>query len=223
MMTARFMVCLLILPFPWVIRRLILSLCFGYKFAAGSIVGRSILSASKVSLGKNARISSLTIIRNLDELDMADNAVIGSFNWIHGYVGNCHFKDFPDRVSRLRMCRDSALTARHIVDCTDEVVIGEFATIAGHRSQILTHGIDIARGHQACAPVHVGRYSFVGTASILTKGVTVPSYSVIGAGSNFTKSSGSEEFALYAGNPAQLLRRLEPTSAYFTRVVGVVK
>lgn len=154
---------------------------------------------------------------------MADNALIGSFNWIHGYVSDHHFTAFPNRVSRLRMCRNSALTARHIVDCTDEVLIGEFATVAGHRSQILTHGIDMTRGNQACAPVHIGRYSFVGTSCILTKGVTVPDYAVIGAGSNFTKSSGTDEFALYGGNPAQLLRKLEPTAAYFTRSVGSVK
>lgn len=222
-MIARVVVSILIAPFPWALRRTIFSLFFGYTFAAGSFVGRSILSASKVSLGKNARIGSLTIIRNLGELDMADNALIGSFNWIHGYVSDQHFLAFPNRVSRLRMCRNSALTARHIVDCTDEVLIGEFATVAGHRSQILTHGIDMLRGNQACAPVHIGRYSFVGTACILTKGVVVPDYSVVGAGSNFTKSSGSEEYALYGGNPAQLLRKLEPTSAYFTRSVGSVK
>lgn len=153
---------------------------------------------------------------------MDNSALIGSFNWIHGYVGDQHFTKFPDRVSRLRMCRNSALTARHIVDCTDEVFIGEFATVAGHRSQILTHGIDMVRGNQACAPVHIGRYSFIGTSSILTKGVTVPDYSVIGAGSNFTKNSGNEEFALYGGNPAHLLRKLEPTSTYFTRTEGFV-
>ena len=221
-MIGRVIISVLIMPFPWPLRRFIFSVYFGYKFGAGSFVGRSILSASKVSLGKNARISSLTIIRNLGELDMEDNAMIGSFNWIHGYVGNQHFKSFPNRISKLRMCRNSALTARHIVDCTDEVLIGEFATVAGHRSQILTHGIDMVRGIQACAPVHIGRYSFIGTACILTKGVTVPDYSVIGAGSNFTRSSGGEEFALYAGNPAQLLRRLEPKSAYFARSVGSV-
>lgn len=221
-MTARVIISILIMPFPWIFRRFIFSLFFGYSFASGSFVGRSVLSASKVSLGKNARISSLTIIRNLGELDMEDSALIGSFNWIHGYVSNQHFKKFPNRVSRLRMCKNSALTARHIVDCTDEVLIGEFATVAGHRSQILTHGIDMIRGAQACAPVHIGRYSFIGTASILTKGVTVPDYSVVGAGSNFTKSSGREQFALYAGNPAQMLRKLEPTSAYFTRTAGSV-
>lgn len=221
-MIARVIISALLIPFPWAVRRMIFSLCFGYRFDAGSFVGRSILSASKVSMGKNARISSLTIIRNLGELDMEDGALIGSFNWIHGYVGDQHFTKFPNRVSRLRMCRNSALTARHIVDCTDEVLIGEFATIAGHRSQILTHGIDLTRGNQACAPVYIGRYSFVGTACILTKGVTVPAYAVVGAGSNFTKSSGSDEFALYGGNPAQFLRKLEPTSAYFTRTEGVV-
>ena len=222
-MRIRLIVSILIMPLPWIIRRIILVRIFGYSFGDRSYVGRSILDANKVTLGVDACIGSLTAIRNLDELILKDRARIGSFNWIFGYLGHEHFKGATNRKSRLILGDDSAVVARHIIDCTDEVSFGEFSTLAGHRSQILTHSIDIKQNIQTCAPIVIGRYSFVGTGCILTKGAVLPGYSVVGAGSVVTNKTGGQEYSLYVGNPAGIVKQLDPESKYFKRKKGVVR
>jgi acetyltransferase-like isoleucine patch superfamily enzyme len=115
----------------------------------------------------------------------------------------------------------SAITHRHLIDCTNEVRIGTHSTIAGWRTQILTHGIDLTLSHQTSRPVVIGSYCFVGTGSILLKGSRLPDRSVLSAGSVLLTQE-SEECALYSGVPAQKVRDLAPDSAYFTRQEGFV-
>jgi len=221
-MRIRVIISILIMPLPWILRRAILVRFLGYSLGDRSYVGRSILDANKVTLGVDVRIGSLTAIRNIDELVLGDRARIGSFNWIFGYLGSEHFKGTPTRKSRLILGHDSAVTARHIIDCTDEVSFGEFSTLAGHRSQVLTHSIDIKQNTQTCGPIVVGRYCFVGTGCILTKGALLPGYSVIGAGSVYSNKAEVDEYCLYVGNPARAVKQIDPDSMYFNRESGVV-
>lgn len=222
-MRIRVVVSLIIMPFPWAFRRLIFSCLFGYSFGPRAYVGRSILDANHVSLGSDARIGSLTAIRNLDEVFIQDRARIGSFNWIFGYLGEGHFQESPKRKSKLSMEGDSAITARHIIDCTDEVTIGEFSTLAGHRSQLLTHSIDFSKNTQTCAPINIGCYCFVGTGCILTKGTDLPKFSIVGAGSVVSSRTMKREYSLYVGNPAKVAKQLDPEMDYFSRREGVVR
>ena len=110
----------------------------------------------------------------------------------------------------------------HHIDCTGGVRIGAFCTVAGLRSQILTHSIDVRLSKQRCEPVSIGRFTFVGTGSIILMGSALPDYSVLAAGAVLTKKF-EQTHGLYAGNPAKLVSRFEADEcAYFSRNDGHV-
>ncbi len=113
--------------------------------------------------------------------------------------------------------RSAGITSRHYIDCNGGVYIGDFSTIAGIRTQVLTHTIDIYENRQTVKPVKVGKYCFVGTGSILLPGSLLPDYSVLGAGSVLTRKN-SESGCVYAGAPAKIVKRLNIESIpYFHR------
>src|SRR5207245_5527131 len=77
----------------------------------------------------------------------------------------------------------AAITHRHLIDCTDSITIGRFTTVAGHRSQFLTHGIDFEDCVQKAKPIEIGQYCHIGTSCILLPGSRLPDYSMLGAAS----------------------------------------
>lgn len=63
------------------------------------------------------------------------------------------------------------------------------------------------RLHVSTKPVIIGDDVFIGTGSMILKGVTIGDRSIIGAGSVVTQSIPNDE--IWAGNPARFVRRLE--------------
>ncbi|HUG73104.1 MAG TPA: hypothetical protein VMK82_06760, partial [Steroidobacteraceae bacterium] len=172
----------------------------------------------RLVMGEGARIGHLTVVKGLDLLSMGQQASIGRLNWITGYPSGQppHFMHQPSRRPELDMAAHSGITNRHLVDCTDQISIGSFSIVAGFRSQLLTHSINIATNRQEARPIAIGRYCFVGTASTLLGGASLPDYSVLGANSLLNKSFG-ESYRLYGGVPAVELGELDPQLAYFLR------
>lgn len=203
---------------PWGIRRGIYHRVLGFDIAPAARIGIAFVLPGHLRMGEGAVIGHFTIIRSLDRVEMGREARIGTFNWIFGMPSNsgAFFADEPDRLPVLRMGEGSALTSRHIVDCTNLVEIGAFATVAGFRSQLLTHGIDIATNQQRSAPIVIGDYAMVGSGVIVLKGARLGRGSVVGAGS-VLRGALDEEYTLYAGNPAAAVKALDPQSAYFLR------
>lgn len=203
---------------PWSIKRRLLSICLGYELDPSARIGMALVDVKRVRMGSGARIGAFTVIRNLEILELERDAKIGTFNWIFGMVANDEFfaLEKDTRRSRLAMGEGAALTSRHLVDCIDQVEIGKFTTVAGFRSQILTHSIDVHGNRQACLPVCIGSYCFVGTGAIMLPGAVLPNRSVLAAGSTLTNAFDAED-SIYAGNPAILRRSLKDSSAYFSR------
>ncbi|MBK6741978.1 MAG: acyltransferase [Hydrogenophilales bacterium] len=222
-MNIRLLSLIAVVLLPWAIRRRIYSGLFGYTIHPTARIGFSLVDADYVEMLAGSYIGSLTIIRNLEELSLGEDAGIGTFNWIFGYRSKFkkHFKQHPDRKSALRLGDHAAIVARHIVDCTDVIDIGEYSTIAGHRSQMLTHAIDFRENRQTCAPIRIGRYCFIGTGAILLKGAVIPDYCLIGAGSVVHKPL-DEEAWVYAGVPAAKIKPVNKSLGYFIRKRGSV-
>lgn len=63
------------------------------------------------------------------------------------------------------------------------------------------------RANRAKAPVNIGNNVFIGTGSIVLKGVTIGDNSIIGAGSVVSRSVPANE--IWAGNPARKIRDLD--------------
>lgn len=214
---------LLSILLPWPLRRRLLELCFGYQIHPTARIGLAWVRPGRLIMEEDTLIGDLTICKNLDLIHLKAHSRIGRGNWITGFpVGpSRHFAHEPARTPELIMGEHSALTNRHLIDCTARVTIGKFATFAGFQSQILTHSIDLEKCRQSSAPVSIGDYCFVGTNCVITGGSVLPNYSVLAAKSQLAKKL-TDEYALYAGVPARFVQELSPDFGYFTRTSGLV-
>ena len=214
---------LLSLLFPWSVRRSILEKQLGYTIHPSCRIGFSWILPTRLIMEEGSSIGDLTMCKNIDLLHLQAHATIGRGNWITGFpLGlSRHFSNEKDRQPQLIMGEHSAITHRHLIDCTNSLTIGKFTTVAGFQSQIITHSIDIEKNCQASAPVRIGDYCFIGTNCVVLGGSTLPDFSVLGAKSLLNKHF-TDSHQLYGGVPAQPIKQLPPDYAYFRRTVGFV-
>jgi serine acetyltransferase len=208
---------------PWDLRRRFLETQFGYELHPTSRIGFAWILPRKLIMEENTSIGDLTLCKNISLLHLKAHSSIGRGNWITGFPTgpSRHFAEETDRQPQLIVGEHSAITHRHLIDCTNSVSIGKFTTFAGFQSQILTHSIDLEKNRQSSAPVRIGDYCFVGTNSVLLGGSALPDYCVLGAKSLLNKSF-TEPHQLYGGVPAKPLQALSPDLAYFRRTEGFV-
>jgi acetyltransferase-like isoleucine patch superfamily enzyme len=210
--------------FPWKIRRILLNKVFHYQIHTTAKVGFSIICARQLIMEEKSAISSLTLCKQIDKLHLKTNARIGTLNYITGYSAFLKesFSHVLNRKCELIVGEHTAVTSRHFLDCTAGVYIGDFTTLAGIRSQIFTHSIDLKASRQDAKSVHIGNYCFVGTGCVLLKGSVLPDYSVLGAASMINKAF--EESGIYGGVPAKKIAATSlQDNLYFSRKTGYVK
>ena len=209
--------------FPWLIRRWILEKFLGYQIHPTARIGFAFVCPKKLIMEAHSSIDHLTVCRNLDLLHLGAHALIGKGNWIYGFPVNdsTHFTHQTDRKSQLVLGEHAAITSRHIVDCINSVTIGKFSIVGGYQSQILTHFIDFEKSIQTSAPVTIGDYCFIGTASVILGGSILPGHCIVGAKS-LLNDSRTECFTLYAGVPAKAIKKLPADWKFFSRKNGFV-
>jgi acetyltransferase-like isoleucine patch superfamily enzyme len=200
------------------------ALCGFVIHKSARISAFALVLPTRLEMGPGSSIGPFTVCKGLELLTLEERALIGAFNWITAFplgTKSRHFELDTGRKPRLIVERHGAITSRHIIDCTDEVTIGAFSTLAGFRSQILTHSIDLKESRQSCKPVRIGHYCFVGTGCVLLGGSSLPDRSVLGAHSML---AGHPETpgCIYGGVPAKLIKPIEPGDKYFTREAGYV-
>lgn len=220
-MIAQVLICLIPV---WRIKRYLLCKIYGFKIHPSAFIGFSFVYPKHLNMGNSSRIGHGTVCKGLDSIWMGAFSSIGQLNWITGFpllTSSQHFASQPKRDPRLVVAKHSAITNRHLIDCTDRVVIGEYSIIAGFGSQILTHSVDISLSRQVSAPVTIGKRVFVGTRAVLLPGCKVASCVVVGAGAVVVNNL-ELSFSLYAGTPARRLKDLAPTLAYFSRLSGYI-
>jgi len=197
-------------------RRALARWVFHAEIDPSASIGVCFIDTEELRMGPRSQLGHLTIMRNLEKVVLEDDGILGTFNWVFGARGTTHFRKERERSSSLLIRCGASVTSRHILDCTDTIEIGRFATVAGFRSQILTHAIDVRRNRQSCAPVTIGAYSFIGTGTILLKGAKFPKASILSAGSVYSERD-QPDFTLYSGVPAGPVRDLPKTSEYMNR------
>jgi acetyltransferase-like isoleucine patch superfamily enzyme len=208
---------------PWNLRRSFLEKQFGFQIHPTARIGFAWIFPTRLIMEENSSIGDLTVAKNLDLLHLKTRAIIGRGNWITGFpLGNSpHFASETDRRPELVLGEHSAITNRHLLDCTSSVTIGAFTTVAGFQSQFISHTIDIRLNRQTSRPIHIGSYCFIGTNCVVLGGAALPDYSVLGAKSLLNKAH-TQTHRLYGGVPARELQTLSPDCAYFTRREGFV-
>src|SRR5438874_2063364 len=213
----------LALLLPWHLRRAFLERQFGFQIHPSARIGFAWIFPARLIMEEGSSIGDLTVAKNLDLLHLKTRASIGRGNWITGFpLGDSpHFAAETERRPELILGEHSAITNRHLLDCTSSITIGRFTTIAGFQSQFISHTIDIARNRQTSYPIQVGDYCFVGTDSVLLGGSALPDYCVLGAKSLLNKTY-TQTHRLYGGVPARELSVLSPDCGYFNRRQGFV-
>jgi acetyltransferase-like isoleucine patch superfamily enzyme len=208
---------------PWSMRRSFLEKQFGFSIHSTARIGFAWIFPEHLMMEANSSIGHLTLCKNIALLHLGEHALIGRGNWITGFpLGpSDHFAQEKDRRPELIVGAHSAITHRHLIDCTNRITIGKFTTFAGFQSQMLTHTIDLETNRQTSAPITIGDYCFIGTNSVLLGGSAVPDYSVVGAKSLVNKAF-TETYQLYGGVPAKQLQALPADYAYFRRTTGFV-
>lgn len=209
---------LLIVFLPWTIRRYILNKFYHYQIHPTARIGLSYIYPKHLIMNEGARIGHLNVAIHLELIQMDKNSSISQKNWITGFPlkNKSHFQDFPERKPYLIMKEDSAITKQHLIDCTDTVTIGEFTSVGGYGTQILSHSTSLEKNRQACAPIQIGHHCFVGTRSIILPGSVLPPQSVLGAGAVLKKKY-TESFVLYGGVPAKYIKKMDETYEFFHR------
>lgn len=103
-----------------------------------------------------------------------------------------------------------------VISSRSRVSIGEYVKMGGnvrifdhdyHSLYFLCRRGAEDRLHVSTKPVIIGDDVFIGTNSIILKGVTIGDRSIIGAGSVVSQNIPNDE--IWAGNPARFVRRLE--------------
>ena len=110
--------------------------------------------------------------------------------------------------------KDGAGISNSLLSCHESITIGK-KTLIGADCMIVDsdfHEIPLGSPNAVQhAAVAIGDGVFIGARSIILKGVSIGNGSVIGAGSVVTKSIPAHCVA--AGNPARVVRQLEPGSS----------
>jgi acetyltransferase-like isoleucine patch superfamily enzyme len=213
--------CALVVILPWRMKRWCLGYFFGYKLARTARIGVSWIFPQELIMLEDSRIGNLVVAIHLQRIQLSEKASIGRGNWITGYPLNDkkHFSHLDDRRPELRMGEHSAITKNHHLDCTESIEIGAFTTIAGYRSQLLTHSIDLVKGRQDAAPIQIGSYCFIGTNCVILGGASLPDRSVLAACSLLNKAYA--ESGMFGGVPAKRIKDA-PSGAYFNRTEGYI-
>lgn len=219
----RFLLRLFVVLLPWPLRRHALTAFFGYEIHPTARIGWAWIFPEKLVLGEGAQIGHFTVAIRLARIELGTHARIGRNNWITGFPrsGSRHFAHRADRDPALVVGEHAAITKAHHFDCTDRITIGPFTTVAGYRSQFLTHAIDVVRNRQDCAPIEIGARCFVGTAVVVLAGARLPDRSVLGAMALLNQAHEQPQ-RLYAGVPARAVKELPADAAYFHRAEGFV-
>lgn len=212
----------LICVLPWPLKRILLIRFYGFNLSKTARIGLSYIYPRHLEMAEGARIDHFNIAIHLDKMILGRNSYVGRSNRFTGHpVGGLHFKHRVQRMPVFLLGDESAVTKGHIFDCTDQIEIGNFATIAGYNSQFITHGINVKENRQNCSPISIGKFSMVGTGCVFLAGARIPSYSVVGAGA-VVASEFDDKYALYAGVPAKRIKSLDAQFGYFVRKNGYV-
>lgn len=214
---------LLTVLLPWFLRRHVLRWAFGYQIHPTARIGWSWIFPEKLVMGEGASIGHCNVAIHLARVELGAHALIDRSNWITGFPrgDRRHFAHRPERDPALVLGAHAAITKQHIFDCTARIEIGAFTTIAGYRSQLMTHSIDVRENRQDAAPIVIGAYCFVGTNVVVLGGAQLPDRSVLGAKAVLNRAHAAPGW-LYAGSPARAVKALPAEAKYFHRTVGFV-
>ncbi|OBA86505.1 hypothetical protein A5642_22460 [Mycolicibacterium mucogenicum] len=205
---------------PQRVKHFIYRRVFGWEIHPTAHFGVSLINVDHLSAAEGAEVSHLNMIKGCDHVLLGVRATIGPLNWITSPPRSAgFFPASPDRRPGLDLGDEAAITTRHILYCSDEVVIEPYAILGGLRSLVVTHGPDYITCRQLTAPVRIGHHSIVAASCTLLAGSAVPPRCIVAAGTTVPRAL-DDELTLYAGTPARKVKKLPEDAGLFHRKLG---
>ncbi|MEC4747769.1 hypothetical protein [Methylomicrobium sp. Wu6] len=153
------------------------------------------ISAKKVNFRDDVRIGKLNRFKWLEEIYVGEGTTIVTGNVAFGTrPGISPFEGFQ----KLYLGKDCVITNRHLLDVSDELIIGDNVTIAGEGSQFWTHGFDLQHV-KIQAGIKVGNRVYIGSRCMVLGGAHVANDVVIGAGTTVARSIDHSGFYVSSG------------------------
>ncbi len=214
--TLRLLVCLL----PSSRAKNFLLRCLGFRVATSARIGPCLVTGvSQLEVADDCIIGSFNVIKDLTCLSMGTGSTIGHWNWIS--AATLLVQSRESASGRLTLNEHASLTSRHYVDASGGVNIGPHAVVAGHKSTLMTHGINVQQGRQEAKGITVGAYTIVSSDCRLAPGSSVPARCLVGMGSVIIGTL-PDELTLYAGVPARPIRTLDASSVFFSKTTSFI-
>lgn len=178
----------------------------------------------KIIVGYNSRVKSIKIV-GVGGVFIGNNSIVDNCKFIFEKGNNTikigdgvklHHVEFIERhggrnliVIGSKTTMGGAIQIEASEGCT--VNIGEDCMFSHHIKVFTTDGHSILDNDNKrineTKGVVIKNHVWVGNTVMIMKGSIVPDGSIIGANSTVTSSSCSQNNAIYAGNPAQLVKR----------------
>jgi len=205
---------------PQPVKRLIYQRIFGWDIHPTAHFGLSLINVEHLSAGEGVAVSHLNMIKGCDHVHLGVRATIGPLNWITSPPRSAGlFPHSPDRRPGFVLGDEAAITTRHILYCSDEIVIEPYAVLGGLRTLIVTHGPDYMTCRQLTAPVRIGHHSIVAASCTMLAGSSVPPRCIVAAGTTVPRPL-EDELSIYAGTPAHKVKQLPENAEFFHRERG---
>lgn len=170
-----------------------------------------VLKIRNVSYGKKLKIHGLLFIRGKGSVKIGNNVTINSSLESNPIGGNT--RTIIHCNGKLNIGDNVGISNCAIV-CQNEITIEDWVKIGGDVSIYDTdfHSIDYVERRSTVdhtittKPIVIKQDSFIGAHSIILKGVTIGSRSVIAAGAVVTKNVPDDE--MWGGCPARFIKKL---------------
>jgi hypothetical protein len=95
------------------------------------------------------------------------------------------------------------------IQATGQNYLGDYTQIAANVG-IISANHDLYDNRRSIpSEVHIGAYGWIGMNAMILPGVTLGDFTIVGAGAVVTKSF-AEGYCVLAGNPARIIRKLDP-------------
>ena len=213
----RFAVTLLMIVLPQSAKRWVGRRFLGWDIHPTAHVGRSLIMVKHLTMGPESFIGPFNVIRDLEHLTKGRGANIASRHWIIGIpLDSAIYPQGRKRDPSLIMGDWAMITVAHDIDCADRVELKDHAVIAGFKSSILTHSLNLVSDKFVTGKVELGERAVLMSNCTMQTGTRIPARSIVSAGSVVNTRLKAEQ-TFYRGNPAEAVRELPDTLGFYRR------
>ncbi|NKX87506.1 acyltransferase [Nocardia coubleae] len=182
---------------------------FGHHIGSDVRFGPAlVLNCRRFAIADGVTVGAGNVFRGMNEVRLGRDVMIGSWNWVSAHPG---YQGYSDRAGRLIVGDGTFITSRHYLDCSGTIEIGEWSAIAGQRSTLQTHELDVVTNETTVGQVRIGDRALVATGCLMLRGTSLPDRSVLAAGSTMARQKPDTvlEQGLWGGSPARFIKPIQ--------------